>query len=162
MSYQFTIYFDEEHIRYACRGFFVRYVGIGLPIALLLMLLVAAQRLAAGRMDWLAGCCLTVPVLCAGIFLSAYLQRRAYLISQFRKIGNVVSYELSEELFKAKSDLGSTELKWKAFKGIWIFPKVWLLMFDKAGYLTLPTDQVSDEVKDFLKEKIVSVGGKVK
>jgi hypothetical protein len=36
------------------------------------------------------------------------------------------------------------------------------LVFDKAGYLTLPTDQISDELKEFLKQKIVSVGGKIK
>jgi hypothetical protein len=162
MNYQFTIQFAEEHIKYACRKFFARYVGIGLPIVCLLMLIALAQRLAAGKMDLLAGCNLAVVVMGAGFFLSAYIQRRSYLLSQFRKTGNVVSYELSEEFFKAKSDMGSSELKWETFKGIWIFPRVWLLMFDKASYVTLPVDQVSNEVKEFLKKKIISVGGKIK
>jgi hypothetical protein len=73
-----------------------------------------------------------------------------------------VSYELSEEFMKAKSALGSVELKWESFKGIWIFPEVWLLMIDKANYMTLPADQISNEIKEFLKRKIISVGGKVK
>jgi YcxB-like protein len=162
MNHQFTIQFTEEHIKYACRKFFVRYVGIGLPIVCLLLMIALAQRLTSGKMDILTGCYLAIVVMGVGFFLSAYIQRRSYLLSQFRKTGNVVSYELSEEFFKAKSEMGSTELKWETFKGIWIFPKVWLLMFDKAGYLTLPVEQISDEIKESLKRKIVSVGGKIK
>jgi hypothetical protein len=94
--------------------------------------------------------------------IGAYFQGRKYALSQFRKTGNSVSYELSEEFFKAKSGMGSVELKWDSFKALWVFRKVWLLVFDKSGYLTLPADQISNEVKEFLKQKIVSVGGKVK
>jgi len=162
MSHQFTIQFTEEHIKYACRKFFVRYVGIGLPVVGVLMVAAFVQRLSYGKIDFLAGCCLAVVAMGASVFIAAYLQRRSYSLSQFRKYGNTVSYELSEEFFKAKSEMGATELKWENFKGIWIFPKVWLLMFDKAGYLTLPVDQVSGEVKEFVKQKVISVGGKIK
>jgi hypothetical protein len=162
MNYQFTIQFTEEHIKYACRKFFGRYIGIGLPIACLLVVIAFAQRLYVGKLDMLAGCYLVVVIMGVGIFLSAYLQRRSWLLTQFRKMGSAVSYELSEEFFKAKSGLGSTEMKWDAFKAIWVFPKVWLLMFDKANYLTLPADQVSNDAKEFLKQKVVSVGGKIK
>ena len=163
MNHQFTIQFTEEHIKYACRKFFARYMGIGLPIVGVLMLAALLQRVHSGQVDLLSGFLLAVVVMGVGIFASAYLQRRNYAISQLKKMGNgLVSYELSDEFFKAKSNLGSTELKWEAFKAIWIFPAVWLLMFDKAGYLTLPVEQISNEVKDFLKQKIISVGGKIK
>ena len=162
MNYQFTIQFTEEHIKYACRKFFARYIGFGLPVVCLLMIVALVQRIYSGKPDMLAGCYLAIVIIGSGFFLSAYLQRRSYLLSQFRKTGNSISYELSEEFFKAKSEMGSMELKWNSFKAIWVFPKVWLLMFDKAGYLTLPIEQVSNEVKEFLKQKIVSVGGNVK
>ena len=88
---------------------------------------------------------------------------RNYRLSQFRKTGNSVSYELSEEFFKAKSEMGSTELKWNSFKAIWIFQKFPVVSFcTMNGYLTLPADQISNDVKEFLKRKIISVGGKVK
>jgi YcxB-like protein len=163
MNYQFTIQFTEEHIKYACRKFFARYVGIGLPIVGVLMLAALLQRMHSGQMDLLSGFLLAVVVMGVGIFASAYFQRRNYAVSQLKKMGNgLVSYELSDEFFKAKSNLGSTELKWEAFKAVWVFPTVWLLMFDKAGYLTLPVEQIGSEVKEFLKQKIVSVGGKIK
>jgi len=162
MNYQFTIQFTEEHIKYACRKFFVRFVGVAFPVVCLLLAAFAVLRMAFGEMDWLAGICLAVAVLGLGIVVAAYVQRRAYSLSHFRKTGNSVSYELSEEFMKAKSALGSVELKWESFKGIWIFPEVWLLMIDKANYMTLPADQISNEIKEFLKRKIISVGGKVK
>ena len=161
MSHQFTIQFTEGHIKYACRKFFVRYVGIGFPIAWSLMVVVFAQRVASHKADILAGVCVTVAVMSALFFLSIYVKRLAYSLTQFRKFGNKVSYELSEDFFRARSEMGSSELKWETFQGIWIFPKVWLLMYDKAGYLTLPVDQISQEVKKFLKRKMVSVGGKI-
>jgi hypothetical protein len=163
MNYQFTIQFTEGHIKYACHKFFARYVGIGLPIVGVLMLAALVQRLHSGQMDLLSGFFMAVVIMSVGIFVSAYFQRRNYAISQFKKMGNgLVSYELSDEFFKAKSNLGSTELKWEAFKAIWIFPAVWLLMFDKAAYLTLPVEQISSDVKDFFKQKIISIGGKIK
>jgi hypothetical protein len=162
MNYQFTIQFSEEHIRYACRKFFARYIGIAFPAVCLALLVWGGLRIAQGQRDLFAGVILSVAALGIIFVVAAYFQNCSYRLSQFRQTGNAVSYELSEELFKAKSGMGSTELNWESFKAIWVFQKVWLLMFDKAGYLTLPTDQVSNEVKEFLKQKIVSVGGKVK
>lgn len=162
MSHQFTIQFTEEHIKYACRKFFARFVGIVFPTLCLLVAAVAVLRMASGKADLLSGVFLTVAVLGLFFVLAAYFQRLAYSLSHFRKTGKTVSYELSEELFKAKSGLGATEVKWEAFKAIWTFRKVWLLMFDKANYLTLPADQISNDVKEFLKRKIISVGGKIK
>jgi hypothetical protein len=162
MNYQFTIQFSEEHIKYACGKFFARFVGIGFPIVCLIVAAVAIVRMVSGEPDLLAGIFLTISVLGIIFIAVAYFQRRAHSLSHFRKTGKTVSYELSEEFFKAKSDLGSTEVKWESFKAIWTFPKVWLLMFDRANYLTLPVDQISNDVKEFLKRKIISVGGKIK
>ena len=162
MNHQFTIQFTEEHIKYACCKFFVRFVGIVFPVVCLLVAAVAVLRMASGETDLLAGVFLTVAVVGMVFVVVAYFQRRAHSLSHFRKTGKTVSYELTEELFKAKSDLGATEVKWEAFKAIWTFPKAWLLMFDKANYLTLPADQISGDIKEFLKRKILPVGGKIK
>jgi len=162
MSHQFTIQFTEEHVKYACRKFFARFIGVGFPIACLLVAGVAILRMASGKTDLLAGVFLTVAVVGMVFVVAAYFQRRAHSLSHFRQTGETVSYELSEDFFKANSSLGSIEMKWESFKAIWTFPKVWLLMFDKANYLTLPADQISGDIKDFLKRKIISVGGKIK
>jgi hypothetical protein len=160
---QFTIKFSEEHIRYAVRKFFVRYLGIGFPVMFLLLAVVLAQRMLTGQTDWIFGSLLVVLVMGVGIFVAAYFQRLSQAISQLKKMGDgTVRYEVSDDRIKASSEHGSTEVKWEMFKALWIFPRVWLLMFDKAGYLTLPADQMSEDVRNFLKQRIAAVGGKIK
>jgi hypothetical protein len=98
-----------------------------------------------------------------GIFVAAYFQRLNHALVQLRTMGDgTVHYEVSDSLIKASSSLGSTEVKWEMFKALWIFPRVWLLMFDKAGYLTLPSEQLNEDIKSFLKQRIAAVGGKIK
>lgn len=163
MTNQFTIKFNEEHIKYAVRKFFARYLGIGFPVMFLLLAVALAQRIFTAQTDWLFGSLLVVLVMGVGIFVAAFFQRRSHALAQLKKMADgSVHYELSEERIKASSSLGSTEVKWEVFKALWIFPRVWLLMFDKAGYLTLPADQMSEDVKDFLKQRIAAVGGKIK
>ena len=162
MNYQFTIQFREEHIKYACRKYFARFVGIIFPVVCLLLAAFAILQMVSGKADWITGMFMAIALFGVGIIVAAYFQNLKYRLSQFRKTGNSISYKLSEELFKAKSAMGSMELKWESFKALWIFQKVWLLVFDKSGYLTLPADQISNEAKEFLKRKIVSVGGKIK
>jgi hypothetical protein len=162
MNYQFTIQFGEEHIKYACSKYYIRFLGIKFLIACLLVTGCSIFLILSGKVDFPAGIFLAVPVIVLGIIAAAYFQNRNYRLSQLRKTGKSVSYEFSEDFFKTKSGMGSMEVKWNSFKSLWIFQKVWLLVFDKNGYLTLPSDQISNEVKEFLKQKIISVGGKIK
>ena len=163
MTYQFNITFNEEHARYAVPKFFQRYVGIGVPVAFALLAAALVQMFMTRRTDWLFGALLVVLVMGAGLFVVAYFMRLNHAIGLLRKMGSpIVSYELTDERMKASSSLGTTEVKWEMFKELWIFPRVWLLLFDKAGYLTLPSDQLSEDVKTFLKQRIATVGGKIK
>jgi len=163
VSHQFTIKFTEEHIKYAVRKFFVRYLGIRFPVMFLLLAVVLAQRIITGQIDWLFGSLLAVLVMGVGIFVAAYFQRLNHALVQLRTMGDgTVRYEVSDSLVKASSSLGSTEVKWEMFEALWIFPRVWLLMFDKAGYLTLPSEQMNEDIKSFLKQRIAAVGGKIK
>ena len=116
-----------------------------------------------GQTDWLFGSLLVVLMMGAGLFASAYFMRLNHAVGLLKKMGTpVVSYELTVERVKASSNLGTTEVKWEMFSELWIFPRVWLLLFDKANYLTLPSNQLSEEVKDFLKMRITAVGGRIR
>jgi len=160
---QFDITFSEEHARYAVRKFFRRYVGLGLPIIFALLAFALVQMFVTGRTDWLFGALLVVLVMGVGLFIAAYFMRLNHALGLLKKMGSpIVSYELTDERVKASSSLGTTEMKWEMLKELWIFPRVWLLLFDKSGYLTLPSDQLSEDVKSFLKQKIAATGGKIK
>ena|SRR5438093_948787 len=163
MNFQFKVTITDDHVRYAVRRFFSRYLGVGFPMMFLLLSAVVVQLFAGGKTDWLFGALLVVLIMGVGLFVSAYVQRLNNSISQLRQMESpIVSYELSDERIKASSVLGTTEVRWELFKALWVFPRVWLLLFDKASYLTFPADQLSEDVKGFLKQKIKSVGGKIK
>ena len=113
MTHQFSIAFAEEHARYAVRKFFQRYVGIGLPIAFVLLAAVLVQMFVTGRTDWLFGSLLVVLVMGVGLFVAAYFMRLSHAVGLLKKMESpVVSYELTDERVKASSSLGTTEVKW--------------------------------------------------
>ena len=163
MNVQFAIEFTEEHVKYACRRWFARYIGVGFPIMVLFLGVLIAGELMVGKTDWMFGALVVVFVMAVGINVAIYFRRINAAVSQLRKTeGATVAFEFSDERFKASSSMGSTELKWEAFKELWIFPKVWLLMLNRAIYLSLPADQLNEDVKRFLKQKIAALGGKIK
>jgi hypothetical protein len=163
MNYQFTIQMSEEHINYAWRKIFARRFGIGFPIVCLLILITFVEHSFAGQWDWFSGSLLGIAIFYSGRFISSSMQRRTAQLSRLKKMkDNVINSEFSDELFKVKSEAGSAELKWETFKALWIFPQVWVLLHRKGTYLLLPIDKIGNDVKDFLKQKIISIGGKIK
>jgi len=72
-----------------------------------------------------------------------------------------VIYSLSEETVEASSAIGSTKLKWDAFKKITVSDFDTLLVFSYHGALTLPTAQVPKEALDLLKTRFAAHGKKV-
>ncbi len=60
-------------------------------------------------------------------------------------------YHFDEDAVTAESVIGKTTLKWGAFKKLTVTPLHTLLEFPRgAGALTLPSDQLTDEVTEFL------------
>ncbi|MGA2029085.1 MAG: YcxB family protein [Verrucomicrobiota bacterium] len=160
MNYQFTIQITEEQIKYALHKMIVRRFGIGFPIVCLLLVIAFVEHFFAGQWDWFSGSILGIVIVYGGRFVSDCIRRREAALKNMKD--KVINYELSDELFKAKSELGSAELKWEKFKALWIFPEVWLLLLRRDIYVFLPVTQIDNDVKEFLKQKIVSVGGKIK
>lgn len=65
-----------------------------------------------------------------------------------------VTFFFTENGVQTRSDLGSSDLKWQVFDEILKFRKVWLLVYAKSGYMTLPIDQMPAECLDLIDSKI--------
>jgi hypothetical protein len=162
VTYQFTIQLTEEHIKYAARRFCFKVCGKAV-LALLLLTAIAFVLNACGQpFNRLADAVLGMVGFTAVLFFFLYVMLLKKRLSLFKKYGGTVNYEFSEELFKSKSGWASLEAKWEAFQAICVFPKTWMLTSRNIGYFTFPVDQTTDEAKEFLKQKIISVGGKIK
>jgi hypothetical protein len=55
---------------------------------------------------------------------------------------------------RTESDLGTSDLKWLVFEEILKFPDIWLLVYAKSGYMTLPLDQLTPECSQFIEQQI--------
>jgi hypothetical protein len=159
MGYQFTIQFNEQHIKYASHKFFFKRFSNSIMsasfIAVLIILLFVMKR----HVDWLTWLGLGVLLVSSTSLISFYFRSTQRRLARLKKQGGTIDYELSEDFLKTKTSSASAEIKWDTFKAIWIFPKVWLLLARDGGYLTFPLDQISLEIREFLKRKISSVGG---
>ena len=65
-----------------------------------------------------------------------------------------VTFHFDTEGIRTKWDLGTTDLKWQVFDEILKFPDVWLLVYARSGYMTLPLDQLTPECMRFVDEQI--------
>ena len=162
MTYQFTIQLTEEHIKYALSKFFFRNLKKAFLILGALVMLVLIMYLNAREINGFIELLLGLLVISTIFLFFFYTALRKQLLDRFKKSGGTNEYEFTEEYCKTKSSLASTEIKWEAFQGLWIYPKAWMLFSRDVGYFTFPIDQISSEIREFLKQKIISVGGKIK
>ncbi len=63
--------------------------------------------------------------------------------------------------FTMSSDIGTTTLQWSAVKELWQFQNVWLLLYSKAQFTTLPLACLSPETQAYIVQCIRDAGGKV-
>ena len=59
------------------------------------------------------------------------------------------------------SDIGTTTLQWSVVKELWQFPTVWLLLYSKAQFSTLPLACLSPETQAYIVQCVRAAGGKV-
>jgi hypothetical protein len=84
----------------------------------------------------------------------SYFLRRNRISKLYAKGDSLeVTYELNDENYTASSSYGSVKFDWSKFHSLWIFPECWLLFYQRNGYLTLPLDQLSSEIQEFIKKK---------
>lgn len=151
----FTVTITPEIVREASRGFvwrFFGWTGVGCVVAGLGFVLF---YLTTGTFDWLAGFLAAVLLIFVLIFGVALFQRERLTLAKLKQMGSPeVRYNLDEDSFTATSSIGSTTMRWDAMKGIWRFPRFWLLFFDRATYVTVPVQGPSADDLAFIAAKI--------
>lgn len=154
--YVVTVCYDRKISHRALNLFFrkrLRWTLLALPAALLLFLCF-----------YLSGSWTTFDQIICSLLVSAaglmgyiyYIRRR--IIDQFfqKTVDPSVKFEFSAEGVKVNSELGSSELKWKAFNEILKSADLWLLVYYGSGYLTLPTEALSAECRAFIEQRLQS------
>lgn len=71
------------------------------------------------------------------------------------------NFTFSDESLTVSSDLGKSEMSWRAIEKIWKFPDVWLLFVSKSVFITLPLSDIDASTQEFIAEQTLRHGGRV-
>ena len=158
-----TLHFSENLIRSAVFSFWCRTLGWVYPAAILLLGAATVALIALGDRSWYLGIFGTVLVLALTFAAALYATHRRDSLGRFRRMKSPqATLELFEEHLRVTSDVGSSEMIWKAVCDLWCFSNYWLLFFNRAQFITLPLEDLDDEARRFIIEKVQAHGGKVR
>lgn len=155
MSCSVTVKYDKALVRKALNRYMLRRLGKSFFIAVAAALFVFLFAFLGGAWSWLLTV-LGLVLLAAFAFLVFVYFARLRAAEGFFDEANdpVVKFHFTAEGVRTESDIGSTDLKWPVFEEILKFPEVWLLVYARSGYMTLPTDQLSAECRQFIEKQI--------
>lgn len=154
--------YREEKIKETIRAYFIKKIGIGLPLVTVLMTIFIIYRIIQGDRSWYVG--LVAGVVVSGFILlvSSYLIHIRRSVSRLRRMKTPEAImEISPEQFRIKSDVGATEIKWSQLSHVQRFPGAWLLFFAGNDFMTLPLEGLSEESKQLVLSKAESNGAKI-
>jgi hypothetical protein len=162
MLFEATLIYSESIIRQAVFSFWRRTVGVSFVLMLLAMIAWFIFLLARSDRSWLLGVTGTIIAIGFLMSVSIYFVHFRNSMSKFREMGNPkANLRLEELTFTLASDIGESTMQWSVVKELWQFENVWLLLFSKAHFSTLPLENLSEEVRSFIVERVLASGGKV-
>ena len=162
MKYQFLLNYTEALIRQAAFHFWVRTVSKRFFAVLALCCGSFAYLLFTTEPGWEVGALGAILIIAMAFVALVYFVHYKKSMEKFRAMGSpVASFEVSDLDFSFSSSLGSTTLKWAAISEVWVFEDMWLFIFSKAQFSTIPLADIPDEAKDYILSRIRSSGGKV-
>jgi hypothetical protein len=137
-------------------------MGAGMLLVLALLSALLVWRVSSGDRSWLVG------LLAAVVFLGLVLPVMVYVVhyrnsmGKFREMAEpTAEFSADDEVFTLSSDRGTTTLQWRTVKEVWQFPHLWLLLFSKAQFVTLPLEGISDQMRSFILERVKASGGRI-
>ncbi|MES2889628.1 MAG: YcxB family protein [Pseudomonadota bacterium] len=162
MSHQATLVYAEPLLREAVLAFWRRTVGVGYLVVLIALVLTLGALLVQGQRSWLVGMLATTVAL--GVAFAALLfavhHRRA--LRKLREMGEpLATFRAEAASFTLSSGRGTATLPWSAVKALWQFPEVWLMLYSKAQFSTLPVACLSPEMRAYVVQRIEAAGGKI-
>ncbi|MEO5863973.1 MAG: YcxB family protein [Nitrospiraceae bacterium] len=162
MPHEATLIYSTTLLRQAVFAFWRRSVGVGFFVALLIAALGLVVLVALGQSSWIIGG-LAIVLLVGIVFtLVVYVVHYRRSLHKFRQMGNPRStFRAEESSFTMSSDIGTTTLQWSAVKELWQFPSVWLLLYSKSQFTTLPLACLPPETQAYIVQCVRTAGGKV-
>lgn len=162
MLHEAKLIYTDSLLRQAVLAFWYRSIGIGFVVALGVVAICLSIVIAQGEAVWLVGALASVLVLGTVFAAALYVVHYRNSLRKFREMGNAqATFRADESSFTLSSPIGTATLQWTAVRELWQFRSVWLLLYSKAQFSTLPLACMSSEMQAFVVQRVRSTGGKV-
>ncbi len=140
MAHEATLIYSESLLREAVFGFWRRSIGMGFILMLVALVVVLGVLVA----------------------VALYIGYYRNSLRKFRTMSTPrATFRADESSFTMTSDAGTTTLQWSAVKELWQFPRVWLLLYSKTQFSTLPLACLPPDIQAFVQERVREAGGKI-
>lgn len=154
-----TIRYDRALVRRALNRFFARTLGKPFFAVFGLLCMYFVYALASGTWSQIS----TYIAIAMGVMSSVlglvYVLRLRASTGFFDKSDEpIVEFEFQEDVMVMTSSLGTSKLEWEVFEDVMKFSNIWLLIYARGGYITLPLEQLSSECQAFIDQKLVAKG----
>jgi hypothetical protein len=162
MEYAADLTYTKSVVRSGIFHYWRKTIGWIWPTSILLLLIMGSLSLLGDAGSWTNG-------LLAGVAMLSLAMILVFLVSSYRQgMSRLAAMTIpkaritcTEQKLSLQSDAGNAEVPWNAIKKIWSYPDVWLLFYSDSQFSTLPVQDVSLEMREFIKGRVVSAGGKV-
>lgn len=162
MATTVTLQFTEADVRTAVNCYWKRTVGVTFVVATVFLIAVFLWRVAGGDRSWIIGALGAFLLLVVVIVATAYIAPYRHALAAFRALDPPeATMTLDDATLSIASSVGSSTVAWSTVKELWRFERVWLLLFSKAQFVTLPVRCLSPEAQAEITERVRSVGGRI-
>ena len=162
MPHEATLTYTEPLLRQAVWRFWWRSVGVGYVVALALLGISCGVSLARGDYSWFTGATGTLFVLGIAIAVALYFIHYRRSLGKFRAMADPHGQLRADEAgFTFFSSLGSVTLPWSTVTELWCFDEVWLLLYSKAQFNTLPVADLPPALQSFILQRLQAAGAKI-
>lgn len=155
MNQEITASYSRELVKFAVWKFWTRSIGLSGFAAFAALCIGFIFVLLIGDRSWFLDFLGAAIVFCLGIGGASYFIYLNRSMEKFNRMETLTAkFHFTDEGIAIESDIGKNQMSWKMIEKIWEYPSVWLVFIAKQGYITLPTANLDDELKQFIAGKV--------
>ncbi len=159
---QIQVRYTEALVKRATMRFWTRFIGWQRVVVLVLLAVLLTHLIIVGDSSWYVGVLGSVLAIAVISGSSVYFVYRRRALATLRRMNEpTATFSFSDTGLSTRSNLGGGDIAWRAVTRVWTFPEVWLLFVAKGMYITIPTESLTDDVRQFITNKVREHGGKV-
>jgi hypothetical protein len=162
MTSEFTVRYTKPLVRTAVVRFWRRAIGWGPALAVAALGVFVVREVSLGDRSWSIGAFGTVAGIGVIVFVGSLAAQYRHHMAAFQtlEIGKA-KVSVSDETLRLSSANGTSEFPWRLIHGVWRYPELWLLVFSRNSFATLPVVGVPLEALETVERNVQLAGGRV-